>query len=151
MKETLLGVWKCLFLHGTWRCLFLVCPNICLVVAPKIGMNRRGIVLSSSRCNSSRFSGPCTRSYVKGIPKKIFPCSSYAAFLRKSAYHELILNNCVSLKKPSRVENILQVDLHRYCDHRLEALPIPLWEGGDRMLRPAQRQRACSCQGIAQG
>jgi hypothetical protein len=49
---------------------FVVCPYILLVVAPKIGMNRTEIILSSSGCNSSRFSGPCTRSYVKGIPQK---------------------------------------------------------------------------------
>ena len=55
---------------------FVVCPYIFLICAPKIGMNRRGIVLSSSGCNSSRFSGPCTHSYVKGIPqKKTSPCS----------------------------------------------------------------------------
>jgi len=48
-------------------------PYICLICAPKIGMNRTGIVLSSSGCNSSRFSGPCTPSYVKGIPKKDIP------------------------------------------------------------------------------
>jgi hypothetical protein len=48
-------------------------PYIFLMFAPKIGMNRRGIVLSSSGCNSSRFSGPCTRNYVKGIPKKDIP------------------------------------------------------------------------------
>jgi hypothetical protein len=49
---------------------FFACPYIFLMFAPKIGMNQTGIVLSSSGCNSSRFSGPCTRSYVKGIPKK---------------------------------------------------------------------------------
>ena len=68
---------------------FVVCPYIFLICAPKIGMNRRGIVLSSSGCNSSRFSGPYTHSYVKGIPqKKTSPCSSYASLLRKRAYHK---------------------------------------------------------------
>ena len=49
---------------------FVVCPYISLIFAPKIGMNRTGIVLSGSGCNSSRFSGHCTRSYVKGIQQK---------------------------------------------------------------------------------
>ena len=70
MKETFRWAWRCLFLHGTWRCLFLVCPYIFLMFAPKIGMNRRVIVLWGSGCNSSRFSGPCTHRYLKGIPKK---------------------------------------------------------------------------------
>jgi hypothetical protein len=47
---------------------FMVCPFIFLAFAPKIGMNRTEIILSSSSCNSSRFSGPCTHSYVKGRP-----------------------------------------------------------------------------------
>jgi hypothetical protein len=61
---------------------FVVCPYIFLICAPKIGMNRMEIILSSSSCNSSRFSGPCTRSYLKGIPqKKTSSCSSVLSFL----------------------------------------------------------------------
>ena len=68
---------------------FVVCPYIFLICAPKIGMNRTGIVLSSFSCNSSRFSRPCTHSYIKGIPqKKTSPCSSYALLFRKRAYNK---------------------------------------------------------------
>jgi hypothetical protein len=44
--------------------------HIFLMFAPKIRMNRTEIILSNYGCNSSRFSGPCTHSYVKGIPQK---------------------------------------------------------------------------------
>jgi hypothetical protein len=68
---------------------FVVCPYIFLMFAPKIWMNRTEIVLSSSSCNSSRFSRPCTLSYVKGIQqKKTSPCSSHASLLRKRAYQK---------------------------------------------------------------
>jgi hypothetical protein len=52
---------------------FIVCPFIFLVFAPKIGMNRTEIILSSSSCNSSRFSGPFTHSYLKAYHKKRHP------------------------------------------------------------------------------
>jgi hypothetical protein len=57
-------------------------PYTFLICAPKIGMNQR--VLSRSGCNSSRFSGPCTRSYVKSIPKKRHPYPLFhVQFLRR--------------------------------------------------------------------
>jgi hypothetical protein len=64
---------------------FFGMPYILLIVAPKIGMNRTGIVLSSSGCNSSRFSRPCTLSYLKGIQeKKTSPMLFSIEFLRRS-------------------------------------------------------------------
>jgi hypothetical protein len=44
-----------------------------LIFALKIGMNRTGILSLCSGCNSSRFSGPCTLSCLKGITKKDIP------------------------------------------------------------------------------
>jgi molybdenum cofactor cytidylyltransferase len=55
-------------------------------------MNRRAIVFSSSSCNSSRFSEPCTRRYVKGIPKKDIPIlNSIVNFLEASKDKEMKL------------------------------------------------------------
>jgi hypothetical protein len=61
---------------------FVVCPlSNCECKAPKIGMNRTGIVLSSSGCNSSRFSRQISR-VCKGITKKDISMLFCIEFLR---------------------------------------------------------------------
>jgi hypothetical protein len=52
---------------------FVVCPYIFFIFAPKIGMNCNKSLIILSSFDSSRFSRPCTLSYVKGIPKKDIP------------------------------------------------------------------------------
>ena len=52
---------------------FFGMPLYILDICPENRDESNGNSIVSSGCNSSRFSGPCTRSYVKGIPKKDIP------------------------------------------------------------------------------
>jgi len=65
---------------------FFGMPLYILDVCPENRDESKGNSIVSSGCNSSRFSGPCTHSYIKGIQqKKTSPCSSYASLLGKRA------------------------------------------------------------------
>ena len=81
-RNLLLSMEMSFFSWNMGMSFFVVCPlRNCECNAPKIGMNRTEIVLSSSSCNSSRFSGQTSRIY-KGIQqKKTSPCSFALSFL----------------------------------------------------------------------
>jgi hypothetical protein len=59
---------------------FFVCPYIFLIFAPKIGMNRRGIVLQALVAIHPDFRGLALAVVYKGIIKDDISMLSYAFF-----------------------------------------------------------------------